>query len=342
MPHFELNYQVEELELKQPFSIARGTKDTVRNVFVRLTADGITGYGEASPNKRYDESAETVIQAVQQLDADFFDTIETPDTISRKLSLVRADVHSAAAMLEMAWLDWWAKSRNKPLWELWDAPSNRTPSTTFTIGLDKIGVIQQKVQEATQYPILKVKLGTDRDRKIIKAIREITDKPIRVDANEGWGSLDQAKEQISFLADQNIELIEQPMPAQQKQELEKLKKWSPLPLVADESFVGTENMNEIARQFNGINIKLSKVGSLVKGRNIIDEARKKGLDIMVGCMIESSLAIAAGALLGTWADYVDLDGHLLISNDPFKGLDMTDAKEVVLSNKPGLGVWPGY
>ena len=341
MPHFELNYQVEELELKQPFSIARGTKETVRNVFVRLTADGITGHGEASPNKRYGENAETVIQTVQQLDADFYDTIETPDTISKKLSSVRADVHSAAAMLEMAWLDWWAKSRNKPLWDLWDAPSNRTPPTTFTIGLDEMDVIQQKVQEASQYPILKVKLGTDRDRKIIKAIREITDKPIRVDANEGWFSLDRAKEEISFLADQNIKLIEQPMPAQQKQELEKLKKWSPLPLVADESFVGTENMDELARQFNAINIKLSKVGSLVKGQNIIDEARKKGLDIMVGCMIESSLAIAAGALLGTWADYVDLDGHLLISNDPFKGLDITDAKEVVLSNKPGLGVWPG-
>ncbi len=238
----------------------------------------------------------------------------------------------------MAWLDWWGKTQDQPLWKLWNAPSNTTPPTSYTIGLDTIDVMQQKVKDATAYPILKVKLGTDRDREIIKAIREITDKPIRVDANEGWTTIDEAKRQIIFLADQNIELVEQAMPASLNHQMKELKQWSPLPLMADESFLGDENLDEIAQCFDGINIKLMKIGSLVKTRKVIDEARKRDLEIMIGCMIESSLANAAGALLGTWADYVDLDGHLLIGNDPFEGLELNEEKQVMLSEKPGLSV----
>lgn len=340
MPHFKLERYVSELKLENPFTIARGTKETVRNVVVELSADGVTGYGEAGPNRRYDEDAETVIQCIDELDDNFFNEMETPEAVTKKISKVNSGVHSAASALEMAWLDWWGKSEQQPLWKLWEAPSHKTPPTSFTIGLDEIEVMQQKVKDAEAYPILKVKLGTDRDRTIIKAIREVTDKPIRVDANEGWGELDTAKEQISFLADQNIELVEQPMPAASHAEIAELKKWSPLPLMADESFKGDENLDEIAESFDGINIKLMKIGSLVKARDVIAGARKRGLQVMVGCMIESSLAISAGALIGTWADYVDLDGFLLIKDDPFEGLSLTDEKEVALGDNPGLTVHP--
>lgn len=335
--------ETKELALEQPFTIARGTKKTVENVFVTLTSWGITGYGEADPNKRYDEDAEKVSQFINQLSIDFWDDIDAPHQLVNKLNKISAKsgksvVQSANSAIEMAWLDWWGKSQNKPLWKLWDAPSNTTPPTSYTIGLDTPEVMQDKVRAASAYPILKVKLGTDRDRELINAIREVTDKPIRVDANEGWTSLEEARRQITFLADHDIELVEQPMPADMHQELEALKKWSPLPLMADESFKGSENLDQIAVGFDGINIKLSKIGSLVKARRVIDEAGKRGLQVMIGCMISSSLAISAGALLGTWADYVDLDGHLLIAEDPFTGATLDREKRLVLSEKPGLGV----
>lgn len=343
MSRFEINREVLELKLDQPFTIARGTKKSVRNVMVTLNADGITGYGEADPNTRYNEDAEKVCRFVDGLSDSFFDDIERAEQLTDKLNKFsetadQSGVQSAKSAVEMAWLDWWGKSRNQPLWKLWDTPSPKTPPTSYTIGLDEIDVMQEKVRAAEDFPILKVKLGTDRDRAIIKGIRKITDKTIRVDANEGWKDLATAKELISFLADQNIELVEQPMPSGMKEEMRKLNQWSPLPLMADESFKGDENLEDIVQMFDGINIKLSKIGSLVKARRVIKQARSYNLQVMIGCMIASSLSMSAGALVGTWADYVDLDGFLLIKDDPFEGLGLDDEKKVVLSDKPGLGV----
>ena len=338
MSRFKLEFEKLELVPSHPFTIARGTKKTVPNVLVKLMADGVTGLGEAGPNSRYNEDAESVITFLQQLPASFFDEINSAEALWKKLRQIEEPVQSAKTAIEMAWLDWWGKIEGQPLWKLWDAPSQKTPPTSFTIGLDEIDVMQQKVEGAEEYPILKVKLGTDRDKEIIKGIREVSDQIIRVDANEGWEDLETAKEAIRFLADQNVEFIEQPMPASCKEELVQLKEWSPLPIVADESLVGSEYMDEIAEQFDGINIKLQKVGSLVEALKLIKKARARNIEVMIGCMIESSLGISAGALLGTWADYVDLDGHLLISNDPFSGLTLTDEKRIKLSRLPGLGV----
>jgi len=338
MSRFKLELEKLELVPSHPFTIARGTKETVPNVLVKLTAEGVTGLGEAGPNSRYDEDADSVIEFLNQLSTSFFDEVDSTDVLREKLQQLDRPVQSAKTAVEMAWLDWWGKSQEKPLWKLWDAPSQTTPPTSFTIGLDDIDVMQQKVEGAKGYPILKVKLGTDRDKEIIKGIREVSDQIIRVDANEGWEDLDSAKQAIRFLVDQNVEFIEQPMPASCKEELVQLKQWSPLPIIADESFVGREYMDKIGDQFDGINIKLQKVGSLIEASELIEKAREQNLKVMIGCMIESSLGISAGALLGTWADYVDLDGHLLISNDPFSGLILTDEKRIKLSNSPGLGV----
>lgn len=347
MPHFDLEYRVIELNLKETFTISRGSKDTVRNVLVRLKADEVEGLGEAAPNSRYDEDADKVIRFLDYLPDDFFDHIRSPFQVAIKIDRVaqryRSEtkvnpVQSARCAIEMAWLDWWAKKQERPLWKLWDHPSNKGPVTSFTIGLDEPDLMQRKVQEAAEYPILKVKLGTDSDRKIIHAIREVTDKPVRVDANEGWKSLDEAKAAIDFLAEQNIELVEQPMPADRFDALSKLKNYSPLPLCADESFTGTEALKHIAEAFDVINIKLMKTGSMVKARRIMDEAGLLGLDVMIGCMIESSLANTAGAILSLRAAYADLDGHLLIDDDPFEGLTLDDEKKVTVPDSPGLGV----
>lgn len=338
MSRFNISCVIKELTLKQPFTIARGTKKTVLNVFVSLSADGYEGYGEAGPNARYDEDAEKVTAFIESLPDDFFNDVSTGKDLAGKWSARKPKIKSAMAAVEMAWLDWWGKKQGKPLWKLWDAPSNATPPTSYTIGLDTLEVMQDKVRAASEYPILKVKLGTEKDRDIIWGIREITDKPIRVDANEGWETLDEAQRQISFLADQDIEIVEQPMPSAMRAEMKALRQWSPLPLMADESFKGEEDLDEIAETFHGINIKLMKIGSLVKARQVIEKAWQRNLDIMIGCMIESSLGISAAALIGCWADYVDLDGHLLIKDDPFTGLRLDENKRVVLSKEPGFGI----
>lgn len=339
MSHFKLDYQHLTLTPDHPFTIARGTKETVPNVLVKLTSDGLTGLGEAGPNKRYNETAETVISFLNNVPASFFDDVSSADKLSEKLNQIKPSIQSAKTAIEMAWLDWWGKKQGKPLWQLWNMPSPKTPTTSFTIGLDDIDVIQQKVAKAKEYPILKVKLGTDRDKEIIEGIREVSDQMIRIDANEGWMDLETAKQHIRFLTDQNVEFIEQPMPSAMHDKMIELKKWSPLPLIADESFKGDENLEKTAKAFDGINIKLMKIGSLVKARRVINQARDLNLKVMIGCMIESSLGIAAGALLGTKADYVDLDGFLLIGDDPFSGLNMNEKKQIVLSDRPGLGVY---
>jgi L-alanine-DL-glutamate epimerase-like enolase superfamily enzyme len=339
MSPFNISWQAVNLKLDQPFTIARGTKTHVRNVFVQLRSDGITGYGEADPNTRYDEDAGTVSAYLKELPDTFFDDIGSPEQLYQAIDQWSANgVQSAKSAVETAWLDWWSQKQEKPLWKLWGISSNTTPPTSYTIGLDTIEVMQQKVETAEEYPILKVKLGTDRDREIIEGIRKVIDKPIRVDANEGWTNLDEAKQQISFLAGQDIELVEQPMPVGMHEAMRQLKAWSPLPLMADESFKSNENLDQVATEFDGINIKLSKIGSLVKGRKVIGRAREHNLQVMIGCMISSSVAITAGALLGTQADYVDLDGHLLIADDPFTGAQLNEQKQVVLSEKPGLGL----
>lgn len=341
MSHFKISCKVVELELAQPFTISRGTKNTVQNVFVELKAEDIVGYGEAAPNKRYDENAQKVLKYVDALPDTFFDDIESPEEVVTKLEDFNQPniiIRSAQAALEMAWLDWWGKSQNKSLAELLKAPSMQGPQTSYTIGLDEIDVMQQKVLDAPEYPIYKVKLGTDKDREIIKGIRQVTDKPIYVDANEGWESFEEAKTNISFLADQDISLAEQPMPADKMEYIKKLKGFSPIPLCADESFTGIEKLHEVAEAFDIINIKLMKTGSIIKSLKIIDQAKELGLQIMIGCMIESSLANTAGALLSLWADYADLDGHLLIKNDRVKGLWLDDEKFIHLPKEAGLGL----
>ncbi len=339
MSHFKIDWEVFPLKLKEVFTISRGSKSEVPNVFLSITKGGFTGYGEAGPNTRYNETPEKVEQYFEGLPEHFFDEIKQAEDISPKLeALSLAPIQSAKTAIEMAWLDWWAKSEDKPLWSLWDIDSPKGPVTSYTIGLDTPEKMQQKIEAASQYPVYKIKLGTERDREIIQAIREVTDKPLRVDANEGWITLDQAKKEIEFLATQNVELIEQPMPADEFELMKELKEWSPLPLAADESFRGNEDLEEIAEAFHVINIKLMKIGSLVKARQVLKKARSLGMEVMIGCMIESSLANAAGALLALEADYADLDGHLLIGNDPFTGLKVLKTGEIELSEKPGFGV----
>lgn len=339
MSGFEVKWEILPLKLKEVFTISRGSRSEVHNVFLSITKDDITGYGEAGPNIRYNETPETVVSNFEALPSGFFDDISSPDEVESRIeNLAPAPVQSAKTAIEMAWLDWWAKSQGQPLWKLWEEQTPVTPVTSYTIGIDTIEKMQAKIRDAEQYPVYKIKLGTEHDREIIEAIREVTDKPLRVDANEGWTTLEQAQKEIGFLATQNVELIEQPMPASEFKLMKELKDRSPLPLAADESFIGNEDLQQIAEAFHVINIKLMKMGSIMKAKRILEQAHQIGLQVMVGCMIESSLANAAGVLVALNAEYADLDGHLLISNDPFKSLEVQESGRLVLSDLPGFGV----
>ena len=340
MPQFYIHTKITALSLKHAFTISRGTKSVVQNVIITLTADGVSGFGEAAPNKRYNEDAKLVQSYINKIAPGGMMRIDSLEDLLLQMKGTGEHTASAEAALEMAWWDWFGKIRDHPLWKLWGAEKPETPVTSFTIGIDEPDIMQQKALEAEKYPVLKVKLGSRNDREIITSLRAVSDKPIRVDANEGWTSTDTAKKMISFLADQNIEFVEQPMPAGCHSEMRALKDYSPIPLIADESFRGSENIDDLKREFHAINIKLMKIGSLKRAQHAISLAHKAGLDVMIGCMIESSIAVSAGALLSLYADIADLDGFLLIQEDPYKGLKLTEQCRVQLSYKPGLGVEP--
>lgn len=335
---FELKYYTQKLNLKHAFGISRGTRTFNENVFIELTKDGITGIGEASPNKRYQESVQSVLSYLEQID---FNNIEIGFDVLKLITYlesIKKGEFAAKVAVEMAFWDWMGKKLEIPLSTLWNTPSRKGPKSSFTIGIDSIDIIKQKVVEAEAYPILKVKLGSSNDNAIIRSIREITDKPLWVDANEGWTSIEQAKREIDFLSKYNIELIEQPMPSSHIEDMTRLKEFSTIPLIADESFTGAEDLETISTTFHGINLKLMKVGSIHKAFQIIGYARKLGLKIMIGCMIESALANTAAALLSTWADYADLDSFKLLHDEPYLGLKFDDTNHVIIPEGFGLGV----
>lgn len=340
MSTFSLRYRPLDLPLRHTFTISRWSRDVAANVLVELEADGVTGIGEASPNARYEESQQSCMEWLSAFD---LSQLKNPFDVEAALQVMDRQGpgnYAAKVALEMALYDWIGKKLGVPLYELWNAPSNSGPQTCFTVGIDKTENLPARVAEADAYPVLKIKLGTDRDREIITTIRSVTDKPIWIDANEGWKDLETAKNHIRFLADQNVHMIEQPMPASMKTELAALKAFSPIITMADESFTGRESVEELAACFHGINLKLMKTGSLRRTMQLIHAGRNAGLKIMIGCMIESSLANTAAALISLWCDYADLDGHLLIREDPFQGLAFNNENHVYLPARPGLGVIP--
>jgi len=338
MSHFKLSYQKIDLPLRHTFTISRGSRDFAKNVIIRVSADGIDGWGEAAPNHRYNEDPESVIKFLDNID---LSNIKNPYNIQELidyLNQIDTGEHAAKAGLEMAFQDWIGKKLDIPLYKLWNAPSNIGPQTSVTIGISDLDEIEDKINEFDQFPILKVKLGSSNDKPIIEAIRSVTDKQLWIDANEGWKTLDHAREMVDFLKDKNIGMIEQPMPADQIKTIRDLNTDYDIPFIADEGFTGKESLETIAEAYDGINIKLMKVGSMRKALQIIAQARKLGLKIMIGCMLESGLANTAAANISLWADYADIDGPMLLSENPFEGFTLTNKNHITVNDESGLGV----
>jgi L-alanine-DL-glutamate epimerase-like enolase superfamily enzyme len=287
------------------------------------SADGTVGLGEAAPTARYKESAGTVQSFLEKVDARglSFNDVEGSMTY---LDTISPHDMSAKCALNLALLDGAAKRARKPVYDFLELSFRENHHiTSFTIGIDTPDVIRKKVLEAEPYPVLKVKLGVPGDKENLQALREVAPaKTLRVDANEGWKTKEQALEMIEWLAkDGHIEFVEQPMPAATPvKDWVWLKQRSPLPVLADESYHLAKDVSQAAECFHGVNVKLVKTGGASAGYDALQAARKAGLKTMLGCMIESSILISAAAHLAELCDYLDLDGSLLITNDPYVGV----------------------
>jgi len=333
-----IEVKTKKLNLAHTWTISRNSSDFKNNVFVKIERNGIIGYGEAAPNVRYGEDYQKTTKRINEAKKIFeqnnlFHFVD----IKEELDQTILDQSCAKAALDIALMDWIGKAFNLPLYKLWGLNIAKSPVTSYSIGIDTVEVIKQKVREAEPYPILKIKVGTDRDREIINAVRSVTDKPIRVDANEGWKNKEEALEKIKWLKDQGVEFIEQPMPAHMLDETAWLRDKVDMPIIADEAVKTAADIPNLAQAYDGINIKLMKSGGLQEALRMIGMAKSLGMKIMLGCMIESSVAISAAAHLTPFVDYADLDGNLLITNDPFSGVKVDHGK-FVFNNKPGLGV----
>jgi L-alanine-DL-glutamate epimerase-like enolase superfamily enzyme len=335
------------LQLAHNWKIARTPGTRLSEVIiVELTgADGTVGLGEAAPIARYKESLETVEAFCAKVDArglsfsDIEGSMKYLDTVSKH------DM-SAKCAINIALLDGAGKKAKKPIYDVLGLGfRDNYHVTSFTIGIDKPDVFKQKVIEAERFPVLKVKVGVADDKANLQALREAAPaKTIRVDANEGWKDKEQALEMIEWLAqDKNIQYVEQPLPASTKpKDWVWLKERSPLPIFGDESYHTAADADRAAECFHGVNVKLVKTGGISGGYAALKAARDAGLKTMIGCMIETSILISAAASLAELCDYLDVDGNILITNDPYRSVT---AENGILSfasapEKYGLRVCP--
>jgi L-alanine-DL-glutamate epimerase-like enolase superfamily enzyme len=336
-----LSHQTIELNPTHPFVIARGGYAHHRNVIVRLVDDdGLEGFGEAAPNRYYGESVATVIAALGQ----FKPIIERADPMALEsteahLNRVLRGNASAKGAISSALHDLLGKRLRLPVYRIWGLDPAMVPQSSFTIAIAESYELERRVAEAREYPILKIKLGTDRDMEIVRIVRSAApEKRLRVDANAAW-TAKQAVRMSDFLADQGVEMLEQPVPANDIEGLRFVRKRSKLPVFADESCIVSTDIARLAGAVDGINIKLAKCGSLREALRMVHTARSLDMQVMAGCMIESSLAISAIAQISPLLDYADLDGAALLSNDPFRGTSIAGGA-IRLSDGPGLGATP--
>ena len=329
--------EVLNLRTRHPFIISRGGQSDYRTIWVRLVDhDGVEGWGEAAPARIYGESTETVLASLQNYAEHLAASPFHLEDIERQWETQMRLNPAARCALSAALHDLMGKKLGVPVYQLWGLNPAKAPRSTFTIGIDTAEKLRQKVLEAEEYPILKIKLGTDRDVEILKTIRDLTAKELRVDANTGWNTK-QAIRMLPVLEEFGVTVLEQPLPADDLDGLAEVTRHSRIPVIADESCLVAADIPRLVGKVDGINIKLAKCGSLREALRMIAIARAHHLMVMVGCMIESSIAITAAAHFTPLVDIVDLDGAALLANDPFAGATIAGG-QVRLPTGPGLGL----
>jgi L-alanine-DL-glutamate epimerase-like enolase superfamily enzyme len=335
----EISSGVRVLTLTETFTIARGSTDTEQVVWAEIAHGGHIGRGEGAPDDRYGESVTAAREFIESAGDALGDDPFALEAIEHRLRARGGSVVGCCAV-ECALHDLVGKLVGQPTWRLLGL-ADRTPPTSYTIGIDSIEGTAERARRAAEagYRRLKVKLGGAADLERLEAIRAVCDLPLRVDANEGW-TVAEARDLLPALVGLNVELIEQPFPAAERDAFRELRAVAGgIPLVVDEGCHTLRDVADVAGYADGVNLKLAKTGGIREAVRMIHAARALGLVVMLGCMIESSLGISAAGQFASLCDFVDLDGHLLISDDPCEGLTLEDGR-IVLSQQPGLGMEP--
>ena len=312
-------------------------RDTLHTAFTR---DGITGHGEGAPIVRYHEDAAGAQKAAESVR----DLLLSSDPM--QFTKIMAEIFrrvpgawAGKAALDIALMDWVGQKLGIPLYAYFGLDPKDAPVTTFSIGIDTPEITKQKTREAADFPVLKVKVGLATDEPTIEAVRSVTDKPLRVDANEGWKDKEEAVRKINWLEKHGVEFIEQPMPAEMLEETRWVRSRVHIPIIADEACQRSSDIPKLKECFDGVNVKLDKSGGVLEAYRMISIAKSLGMRTMLGCMVSSSVTVTAAAHLSPLVDYADLDGNLLISNDPFHGVTV-DSGRLILPRKAGLGLTP--
>ena len=342
-PKMKLRFFPYELKLRHVFTVATYSRTTTPDVQVEIEYDGIIGYGEASmpPYLQHElgtmDSVLAFLKKGQDVIGQFSDPFQLEDILAYIDSLSAGD-SAAKTAVDIALHDLVGKLLQAPWYKIWGLDKEKTPSTTFTIGIDTADVVREKTKEcADQFNILKVKLGRENDKEMIETIRSVTDLPIAIDANQGWKDKHHALDMIHWLHEKGIVMIEQPMPKEQLDDIAWVTQQSPLPIFADESIQRLKDVAGLKGAFTGINIKLMKCTGMREAWKMVTLARALDMKVMVGCMTETSCAITAASQFSPAVDFADLDGSLLIANDRFKGMEVVKGK-ITLPDLPGIGV----
>jgi len=333
----KLSFKPYELQLKHVFTVAANSRTTTPDVLTSIEYDGVVGFGEASMPPYLGESLQSVTEFLSKVNLEQFRDPFLIEDILDYVDGIMPGNYAAKAAVDIALHDLTGKLIGQPWFRLWGLNPEKTPATSFTIGIDTAEVVKQKTLEANAFRILKVKLGRDNDKEMIETVRSVTDVPLYVDVNQGWKDKNQALEMVQWLSERNIQFVEQPMPKEQKDDIAWLTANSPLPIIADEALQTVDDLLPMKGVYSGINVKLMKCGGMNAAYKMITMARQMGMKVLIGCMTETSCAVSAAAQLSPLVDWADLDGNLLIGNDVYEGMTIVDGK-VTLPDRPGIGI----
>jgi L-alanine-DL-glutamate epimerase-like enolase superfamily enzyme len=340
VPGTNLTTKIVRLNLQHTWTTTMSSSQYRDTLHVAYAREGITGHGEGAPIVRYHEDAEGARKAVEQMRTLLLSS--DPMQFAKIMFLVFKQVPgewAGKAAIDIALMDWVGQKLGIPLYSYFGLDAGDAPLTTFSIGIDTPEITRQKTREAADYPVLKVKVGLATDEATIEAVRSVTDKPLRVDANEGWKSKEEAVGKINWLEKHGVQFIEQPLPAEMIEETRWVRSRVHIPIIADEACQHASDIPKLKDAFDGVNVKLDKSGGMLEAYRMIQIAKSLGMKTMLGCMISSSVTVTAAAHLSPLVDYADLDGNLLIANDPFHGVKVEKGR-LVLPNRPGLGLTP--
>lgn len=334
----KLSWEPYELVLAHTFTVASYSRKSTPDVQVKIEYEGVTGYGEASMPPYLGHTVDSVCAFLQKVNLEqFSDPFCLEDILAYVDSLSPGD-EPAKAAVDIALHDLVGKLMGQPWYRIWGLNPAKAPSTTFTIGIDTPEIVREKTLEcAERFNILKVKVGLDSDAQMISTIRSVTDLPLAVDANQGWKDRQKALDEIYWLKENGVVMVEQPMAKERLDDIAWITERSPLPIYADESIQRLKDIDRIKGAFHGINVKLMKCTGMREAWKMINYARALGMRAMIGCMTETSCAVSAAAMLSPLCDFADLDGNLLITNDRFRGMTVNDGK-ITLPDVPGIGL----